>query len=174
MKYLTTENWLELDPVIAGSVFVSLSMTDGRSSPVTAADWAQNLLVPSLVPAVPSEVRELYEVARGAMLYGSLFYPLFTLGLEQIARVAEAAVMAKATLLGVPLQTAKGKRKNLYTILNDFLAGGTLTKAEYEDWSMIRKFRNDVSHSGQPMILPPGVALGLLGSLTETINRLFA
>jgi hypothetical protein len=40
-------------------------------------------------------VPDLCEVACGALLYGCFFYPMFALGLEQLYRLAEAAVGAK-------------------------------------------------------------------------------
>lgn len=173
MKELTLENWLNVDPVIASGVFVRFSLVDGSSSHTTPADWTERLLALQLDPTVPAEVWELYAVARGAMLYGSLFYPLFTLGLEQVARVAEAAATAKATQLAIPL-TSKRKHKDFRTVLDGLLAQGVLTEEEHNQWTMIRRFRNIGAHPRQVTILPPGAAISLLGSLTETINRLFS
>lgn len=174
MKQLTQENWLDVDPIIASGVFVRFSLTDGSSRRTTPADWTERLLALQLDPTVPTEVRELYAVARGAMLYGSLFYPLFTLGLEQVARVAEAAATAKATHLAIPSQTSKRKHKDFRAILDDLLAQKVLTEEEHDQWTMIRRFRNIGSHTREMTILPPASAIGLLGSLTETINRLFS
>ena len=173
MKELTLENWLDVDPIIASGVFVRFSLVDGSSSPTTPADWTERLLALQLDPMVPTEVRELYAVARGAMLYGSLFYPLFTLGLEQVARVAEAAVAAMAAHLAIR-PTSKRKHRDFRTVLDDLLAQGILTDEEHDQWTMIRRFRNIGAHPRQVAILPPGAAINLLGSLTETINRLFS
>jgi hypothetical protein len=174
MKHLTQENWLDVDPIIASGVFVRFSLADGSSRRTTPADWTERLLALQLDPTVPTEVRELYAVARGAMLYGSLFYPLFTLGLEQVARVAEAAATAQAARFAIPSQTSKRKHKDFRTILDDLLAQGVLAEEEHDQWTTIRQFRNLGAHPRQITILPPGAAIGLLGSLTETINRLFS
>jgi hypothetical protein len=170
MKQLTKENWLEVDPIVASGLFVRPSMTDQTIVPVTPEDHVERILIPQLAPSVPPQIRDLYEVARGAMLYGTRFYPLFTLGLEQVARVAEAAAMAKATLVGIPL----GRRTTFSRVLDDLLTKDILTKKEHAEWSLIRELRNIASHPSQQTILPPGEATHILRSFTATMNRLFS
>jgi len=98
MKTITKDNWLDVDSIIASGVFARFSMTDASVQPLTASDWVERFLSPKLSTNVPGDVRELFEVARSAMLYGVFFYPLFTLGLEQVFRLMEAAAKAKATV----------------------------------------------------------------------------
>lgn len=87
-KPLTPTNWLQPDPT--SGIF-------GRVSPVAGPmrmdgeDWARRFLAVELASHVPEPVRDLFAVARGALVYGWFFYPLFKLGEEQIYRVAEAA-----------------------------------------------------------------------------------
>lgn len=101
MKQLTIDNWNEIDPIIASGVFVRVSLADGSVETVTSRHWVERSLRPQLSPEVPEAVVDLFDIARGAILYGVCFYPLFTLGLEQILRVQEAAARARAVLLGV-------------------------------------------------------------------------
>jgi hypothetical protein len=63
------------------------TITDGTITPWTADDWAERFLSVGLSENVPESVRELFNVARGTIIYGSLFYPLFALGLAQAVRV---------------------------------------------------------------------------------------
>jgi hypothetical protein len=153
VKKLTAENWLTVDPVIASGVFVRLSLADGAVE---------------LSPPVPDTVRDQVEIARGAMTYGSLFYPLFTLGLEQLFRVTESAARAKAGQLGM----STGRK--YHEILADLRAAHTLTDTEYREWTAVRQFRNVTTHATEAMVLAPGAAIGMFTRIVESINRLFA
>ena len=168
-KRLTKENWLETDPVIASGLFVQLSLTDGQATPMGPDSWAERILEPELASSVPAEVRGLFDVARGAMLYGSLFYPLFTLGLEQLYRVGEAAV----TLRVQPLGLSKKKTKTFENKLDALQDASVLTAQQHQQWSALRGLRNEASHPERQTILAPGHALSLLHSLAAAINHLF-
>lgn len=93
MKSLTKENWLEADPSIL--IFSKLNLKTGQSSSISQEEWAERVLRHKLSKDVPEEIVALFEVATGAMLYGYFFTPLYTLGLQQVFRVAEAAITAK-------------------------------------------------------------------------------
>lgn len=173
LKTITKDNWLEVDSIISSGVFARFSMTDASVKPLTATDWVERFLTPKLSPTVPDEVRELFEVARGAMLYGVCFYPLFTLGLEQAFRLMEAAAKAKATSLGISMVNAKGRYRSYGAILADLFAKKALNKAEYEYWSNAKEFRNETTHANSQSILMPLQVVGTLTSITEAINRLF-
>lgn len=168
MKKITAENWLEIDPIIASGVFVRMALADGTVWQITPQDWTERLLVAQLSAAVPNTVRDQVEIARAVMIYGSLFYPLFTLGLEQLFRVTEAAAPAKASQLG------KRKGRKYHEILADLRASGVLTDDEYESWSGMRRFRNATTHANEAMILPPGAAIGMFATIVASIDRLFA
>src|ERR1700751_3546854 len=72
MKRLTTENWLDVDPIIASGVFVRLALADGTVQQVSAQDWTARLLAVHVSPDVPEAVRDQIEISRAAMIYGSL------------------------------------------------------------------------------------------------------
>jgi hypothetical protein len=42
-------------------------------------DWARHFLAVELHEDVPADVHDLFAVARGTMLYGWFFYPLYAL-----------------------------------------------------------------------------------------------
>lgn len=168
MKTITKDNWLEVDSIVASGVFVRLSLTDGSVQPLTSNDWVERFLAPRLSSNVPEGVREAFEVARGAMLYGVCFYPLFALGLEQSFRLMEAAAKAKATSLGISTG-----RHDYRWILKALQKKKALTKAEHDEWTNARKFRNLTTHAERQTILLPGQVVGMLTSITEAINGLF-
>lgn len=169
MKQLTTRNWGELDPTIASGIFVRLSLRDGAVDPLSAEDWVRQALVPQLAPHVPEAVREMFEIARGAIVYGVYFYPLFTLGSEQLLRVQEAAAREKAAAVGVDVENATYQE-----LLRALRARGFLSGKDAKEWSERRKRRNFATHADRATILPPATALQELRRAAESMNRLFA
>lgn len=135
---------------------------------MTADDWAKPLLAVQLAPSVPENTRALFDVARGSTLYGSLFYPLFALGLEGVYRAADAATAEACTLRN--LTPASDYFVDRLKALKDTAA---LSRADYDRWTALRKLRNEASHPEKPTILPPGQVLPLLRQIAEDINALF-
>ena len=70
-KEIDSGNWLTADPVVLHFP----GMKD-------IAAYVEAVLAPRLSQNVPEEVHKLFEVARGTMLYGYLFFPLYTLSPE--------------------------------------------------------------------------------------------
>ena len=135
---------------------------------MNADDWARSILEPTLNDEVPIEIRKLFEVARGSMLYGYFFYPLFTLAEEQLYRVGEAAIKTKCDQENVPKS-----RKDFKNKLEYLLKKKKITQLEYEDWETIRKLRNISSHPNEQTILPPGCVIESLNFIADKVNSLF-
>lgn len=76
-KELSAANWLEADPT--STLFWRESRLVGPMM-MDAQSWARSFLAVELKQHVPEDVRELFAVARGAVLYGWFFYPLFRVG----------------------------------------------------------------------------------------------
>jgi hypothetical protein len=68
VKYLTTGNWLEPDPICLK--FGGLNLATREHCAPTGERWAERFLGIDLASTVPSEVREMWEAARGLLLYG--------------------------------------------------------------------------------------------------------
>lgn len=84
---------------------MSLSLSTGQTRPIDFDERRRHTLDINLTEKAPLEVRRMFEVARGAVVYGYFFYPLYVLGAEQLFRVAEAAVTLKCEQMGA--KTAK-------------------------------------------------------------------
>lgn len=166
IKTLTVENWLQPDPVSA--LFVRLSHTEGRVTPMSGDDWASVFLQPRLRANVPHEVGKLFEVARGAIIYGYFFYPLYALAGEQLFRVAEAAVTNKCKALGAPRSCGTFQKKLGYLVNEN-----VISKRIEPEWEAIRHLRNLASHPEQQTILPPGPIATMLKDIADKINGLF-
>jgi hypothetical protein len=166
LKQLTLENWTEADPV--NRQFARLSPLVG---PVTMGenDWARNFLAIELSKAVPSEIRDLFAIARGAMLYGWFFYPLFRLGEEQLHRVLEAAARLRCSEA-----ESSTKRPTFFEAINSLVTMGLIPEDERERWTAARKLRNGASHPERASVVPPGFALRMLRVGARDIDGLFA
>ena len=58
--------------------------------------WLSEFLKSQLEENVPEEIMRLFEVARGAAIYGYFFYPQYALAIGQLFRVAESALILSA------------------------------------------------------------------------------
>jgi hypothetical protein len=160
-KEISLENWLEPDPNNLRLI-----------TQVSGEQWLARILHPRLSVKVPEDVRDLFEVARGALVYGYLYFPLYFLGVGELQRVAEAAVKAKCLELkmppppGTPRRYGPGFTKNL-----QFLAEQGIV--DFEDWKVIRDNRDYVSHPEKMTIMWPDYAVMVLGVTEMKINALF-
>jgi hypothetical protein len=156
-KEIDAHNWLNPDPVVLH--FRGMEH---------ATDYVRTVLAPRLSTNVPEDVRKLFEVARAAVLYGYLFYPLYTLGMEQLFRVGEAAVACKCEQLGIP------KDKKKFSDRIDWLTErGVFDRGEFSRWHTLRRLRNAASHPERQPIDTPGSVIGFLDAVAEDINALF-
>ncbi len=129
------------------------------------------ILKPNLNETVPTEVKALFEVARGSLVYGYFFYPLYTLGLEQLFRVAEAAVTRKCKTMEAPRAICKGGFLKKVKYLVEMKV---IPNQKEEIWNAIRGLRNIASHPQDQSILAPGEAIGKLSRIADEINSLFS
>lgn len=164
-KALTAENWMEADPTNGN--FVRLSAIAGPVA-MTETDWARQFLSVRLHEQVPAEIVDLFAVARGAMLYGWFFYPLFRLGEEQLYRVAETAAR-------MAYQARGGARSSpRFTEAIAFLVEHHAISADDQvRWDALRQLRNLASHPALQSVMPPGAVLGILMNVAKDIDRLF-
>ena len=160
-KRLTLENWLTVDPAWSGVV-----MSSSRPDPSEA--WVYDLIQTELDPTVPLSIRKLFEIARGTLLYSLMFYPLLTLGTEQMFRVFDAAVSAKCKAMNAPSKVQRFADKIKW--LGEH---AIIPPEDQSRWNAIRHLRNEASHPIDQSILPPAEALTILNIAVELINPLF-
>lgn len=161
IKIITHENWMNPDPLMK-------NLITHQDSIMSAGDWAISILEPKLSETVPLEIHKLFEVARGAMLYGYFFYPLFTLAFEQLLRVAEAAISEKCRQITTNKIGNNFKDKVDYLNKNKFFSD-----EEYTKWQSLRDLRNIASHPNEQTILSPGITIESISSISLLINKLY-
>jgi len=165
-KRLTSQNWRQHDTT--ADIIVQMHK-DGTTSKINDDEWATFILEIDLTPDVPENVRNLFEVAQGVLCYGSYFYPLYTLGHEQIFRVLESALRHKCVELGKP-----GRADTFSRMLNWLREYGRLPDYHYVRWDAARKLRNMASHADRQSLVDPTWAVRTLSVAAELINELFA
>jgi hypothetical protein len=160
-KRVSSANWLTIDPAWEG-VLISLSGSDSSTG------WVEDLSRMELDAMIPLSIRKVFEVARGTLIYGLMFYPLLTLGAEQLFRVLEAAASLQCHTLNAPSQVRTFARKI------DWLTSQKLISLEERTrWHAMRKLRNLGSHPTEQAIFSIGMTLTVLDSTAELINMLF-
>lgn len=163
-KHLISKNWRAYDATASHIVRVE----NRKTEPISGDDWAEFFLGPQLSSNVPSEVVELFEVARGVMCYGYFFYPLYTVGNEQLYRVLDAALAHRCDGLGAPNRFNTFSKRILW--LSD---QNVISNKRRIQWEATRQLRNSSSHAVRQSICDPTAAARSVDIAAELINELF-
>jgi hypothetical protein len=165
IKQLDSDNWLKPDPEVLS---ISSLTLDGIPLTRTSDAWVNDILHSQLSDNIPDEIMRLFEVARGTMVYGYFFYPIFGLVYEQLSRVFEAAITCKCKSLGIPDKIRVFKEKL------EWLKGqGVITDREECSLQKVRRFRNRGSHPSDYAYFHAQEVLDFLKYIIPVINRLF-
>lgn len=139
----------------------------------TEGEWISLLARPQLADSTPEEVRRLFELARGTMIYGWFYYPLLTLGYAECTRVLEAAARHAARMVGLE-PTGKEKSLRYREIVDKLHMKGLIAPDQLARWHLGREVRNIFAHPAAPTILTPGLASDALREAANDINTLFS
>jgi hypothetical protein len=167
IKSLTTENWLQ--PDADGLSFIKAA---GETDEMASEDWLALFLRVKLAAAVPENVRAAFEVARGALVYGYFFAPLFALVAEPLARAAQSAVYEKCQGLGVKTVSANGKQLHLSQALAWLRHHDCISRAELHQWEELFKFA-DAAAASKKSVPSAATIVKYFNSVGEKINALF-
>jgi hypothetical protein len=170
IKELNAGNLRSDDPVIR----MFIMGLDAAGQPVlgTPEDWLRLFAALELSRPVPVEVRDLHTVAKSAAGYGGLYYPIFTVAENQMARVGETAVTHLYRACGGPPPPPK-KFFSLFGRLRWLRDHGNITSDQHDEWDLHRQWRNATTHAEEQMLLTPGVALQSCERTTLLIDQLF-
>lgn len=171
MKHLTKENWLETDPNSAR--YIHLNTETLETKDLFPDHFVEIVMDINLSENIPSDLHGLYNTARGAMLYGYFFYPLFALGTQQLFRLCEAAISDRYLNAGGPPKRRDGRFHYLTFKIDWLFKNGIINEAQQQYFHMMREARNEASHPTFQTIQPPMMAAHLLTSISQEINALF-
>jgi hypothetical protein len=161
IKAITLDNWDMPDEIS----IKTLGMR-GQTDKERWVQFCSEIINIDLIGTAPIEVKKMFEVSKGIIIYGYLFYPLFTVGLEQMYRVAESAIKYKCLEIGC-------NNKNFNQGIKKLNECGLLDKEQINDWEYIRGARNRASPPMDQTIFTPGMILGFLKMVSKNINALF-
>jgi hypothetical protein len=178
VKHLTTENWLDPDPT--GGAFGEYNPTTGEQRAASGEGWAKQFLDVELAASAPAEVRDMWEVARGVLLYGWFYYPLYALGEHQLRRVADVAVLYRYQQAGGPPNKKPNPEDGQPTWpsfkrrVDWLIENGVIAAEKQHRWDAIRELRNETTHASIRHLAMPIDALRVLDLLAAEIDALFA
>lgn len=165
-KELTTENWLEPDETL--QAFGRLSPITGQVHRITADDFAASFLAIELGDYVPEDIDAMFNVARGTLLYGYFFYPLYALGQDQLWRVCDAALGVRVDQLGAPKN-----RQTFADRIRWMQSEGHFSDEQAVWWTAAKDLRNSASHPVFQTLTTPIELTGDLRRTAHAINCLF-
>lgn len=168
-RQITVRNWTERDPTnenfaMPGTLGMRL---------MAGNDWPDLFLGVELAARVPEHVQNLFLVARNTLPYGHFFYPLYTLGSEQLYRVADAAALHRYRDLGGP-KTKRGNDPAFKARIRWLREHGVIADERAPQWEGFRELRNDSSHPDMQSVFTPGNAYTVLRAVAECVSGLYA
>jgi hypothetical protein len=176
VKHLTLENWSQPDDT--GRAFGAIHSASGERRDASGNFWAEQFLAAELNDAVPPEIRDMWEVARGLALYGWFYYPLYAIAEHQLRRVADAAVLHRYKQAGGPPHKKRDpegdvrwpdfKRRVEWLIENSIVA-----PEKRRRWDTMRDLRNETTHASIRHLVMPIDVPRLLDLLAPEVDALF-
>ncbi|MCH8303838.1 MAG: hypothetical protein IIB94_01775 [Candidatus Marinimicrobia bacterium] len=166
IKKITIDNWLM--PDIESMQIKMTNRITGKTKALSDKERINSISKIILSESVPSQVYNLFEVAKGTLIYAYFYYPLYSLAAEQLFRVAETAVFYKCRELNAP------KRLKIYLKQIEYLASnGQLNKTEKWRWDALRRLRNIGSHPEDQNLIVPNLSFAFFTQISRDINKLF-
>lgn len=105
--------------------------------------------------------------------YGHFFYPLYTLGEQQLYRVADAAALHRYRDLGGP-KTKRGRDPAFAARIGWLHQHGAIADEHAHQWAGFRELRNEASHPDMQPLITPGNAYSTLTIVAKCVNALYA
>lgn len=133
---------------------------------VTREQWIAFFLSQQLSPDVPQTILRAFEVARATMIYSWFFYPLATLGQEQLFRVGKLAVHERCRALQQESNDYDGQ-------LEALVAAQIISSETRIRWSAVGRLADDRAFLAGPTLMDAGQAIGTLELMARLISALF-
>lgn len=134
----------------------------------TGDGWAERILKSQLIDSVPSDIKEMFEISRGILVYGWFYYPLFTVGAENMYFVIETAVGERCLQLHAPKGRRTFKKK-----VDWMFEKRHLTEFEFGRLDASRNLRNMAAHRDKGCFYDPSWSVDGVCVAADIINGLF-
>ncbi len=164
-KRLTADNFLLPDPLTGEFTGPD---GDSRVHRLSAMDWAHEILSIELGESVPEAVRNRFELARGVLLYGYFWYPLWVQGTMEALHAAELALEAACAAEHGPKRLATAESRIEWLAKRHVLGA-----EEAGTWRSLLDVRNALADAGETTILTPRTSLDVLDRACSAVKVLF-
>ena len=138
--------------------------------PLSYEAWIEIVKRAGTLPStVPTKIAEAYEPYLGSIIYGWLYWPLLTMGIDKVLALREA--LARAIC-----EKHNASRKESRTFENciDFLfAKGLIPQERRGKWDAGRALRNSLAHPDGRTIFMPMDAIVILEAFVQDAAILF-
>lgn len=162
---LSLENHLERDPRL--NVWNRYGLGGFTEATET---WVSEILRYEIPSCYPGVMQEQFDRARACIVYGCYYYPLFTLGVEELCRFYETALNEFLSKVGSSKSTMRKSFKEKVTWMEN---NQHFDEQTADRWRSIVGLRNAASHKSSCTTLPPNLALHQLSIAVELIDDLF-
>lgn len=170
VKRLSYENFLapalgamQFDPhgglITAGLVIPRAEEIRSRVERFTSATLSEH---------VPETAFQMFEVAKGTMVYGLFFYPLYTIGQDHLSRLFEWVVKERYRTL-----SGRTDDRNLKTALEWLLTNGHFPPDSEVRWRASYEICNSMAHPTMQYITTPADAARYLRHMRELLEHLY-
>jgi hypothetical protein len=117
---------------------------------------------------VPETAFQMFEVAKGAMVYGLFFYPLYTIGEDHLSRLFEWVVKERYRTL-----SGRINDRNLKDALEWLLKSGHFPADSDVRWRAAYEIRNMMAHPTMQYITTPAEASRALRYMRDLLEHLY-
>lgn len=161
LKDITTSSFLETDfkPIVGPDM-----------KPLSYAVWIEIVTrAGTLPPTVPTQIAEAYEPYLGAIMYGWLYWPLLTMGIDKVLGLRETMARTACKIHG-----GSNNKTKTYELCIDYLFLHALIPPERRaKWDAGRSLRNSLSHPERRTIFGPWDAIVMLEAFVVDAALLF-
>jgi hypothetical protein len=169
IKHLSYENFLT--PTLGAMQFSPSGglITAGIVMPTADAirSRVERFTSVTLPDHVPETVWQMFEVAKGAMVYGLFFYPLYTLGEEHLSKLFEWMVKERYAAL------SRRKGSSLKAMVQWLLKNERFPDRSEVRWLATYEIRNLASHPTIQTIATPAEASRALRKTRDLIVHFY-
>lgn len=165
-KRVTTANALETDPVVSDMWTVNHST--GEARPQEPGDWISLITSIELRPVVPSEVHRMFTLVQGALCYAHWYYPMVTIGMNEMLRIADVATDKACKQRRLPY----GEDAPFARRIDSLATVGAIDDADKQLWHRLRKQRNRATHPSSQNIYGFAQAFDTARHVRDLIDRI--
>lgn len=171
VKVVNEKNYFMADPVSATFYFFDVNSGQPvKNNERVFIDYISNV---KLDPFISSDILDMWEIAKALFCYGYLYYPFFSLALEQALKTLEVAITFKFDVLGGSEIVKNNRPVGLEKKINFIYSKGKISDGEKEVLHSLRMMRNMSFHPKYQQITGP-YFIDVIKRIADIINRIWS